>query len=250
IAAAQNRIFEAKDYLIKAQESKSDIELIEYISYAQRRGESAEFWLNLSQEYQEGEEISENEVKNAASTMLNTAQLSLVYATSILPQSTLLQEATKNYTTAETEYREGAYASSIFSALESKVYGEVALLTSGSNEDVIAQRVVRARERASKSIDDSRNQGIEPILAVSYYELADSSDNSIQQLLYLGHAEEIASIYKYIEPHTTPLESQSTELPVQKTQGSGFISGFIPGIVIGALGCLFFVLLFRSTHKE
>jgi uncharacterized protein len=250
IAAAQNRVFEAKDYLQKARESQSDIEFIEYISYAQRRGESAELWLNLSREYQEGDAISENAVKNAASSMLNTAQLSLVYASSILPQSNLLQEAAKNYDTAETEYRDGAFASSIFSALESKVYGEVALLTTGSNEDVIAQRVYRARERASKSIEDSRNQGIEPILAVSYYELADSTDNSIYQLLYLGHAEEIASIYKYIEPYTPPSESQPTKLPEQGPQESGFISGFIPGIAIGVVGCLLLVLLLRSMKKE
>jgi len=40
---------------------------------------------------------------------------------------------------------------------------------------------------------------IGPVLAVSYYELAESRANPIQSLIYLGYAEEIVSIYKYIE---------------------------------------------------
>jgi uncharacterized protein len=250
IAAAQNRVFEAKDYLENAQESQSEIEFIEYISYAQRRGESAGFWLRISREYQQGAEIHEATVKNTASSMLNTAQLSLVYGSSILPQSSLLQEATQNYQRAETEYREGAYASSIFSSLESKVYGEVALITSGSEEEVIAQRVERARERASTSIEDSRTQGIEPVLAVSYYELADSQTNLVQQLIYLGHAEEIASIYKYIEPAVPP-ESSIIELPSspEDEEESRFTFGFIPGLILGFVGCLVLVLLISRSKK-
>lgn len=250
IAAAQNRVFEAKDYLEKAQKSQSDTEFIEYISYAQRRGESAEFWLNISREYQKGEAIDESTVKNAASSMLNTAQLSLVYASSILPKSGLLQEATQNYNTAEREYRQGAYASSIFSALESKVYVEVALITTGSSEEMISQRVERARERASKSIEESRNEGIEPVLAVSYYELADSVSSPVQQLLYLGHAEEIASIYDYIEPYSTPPESPTTQPIVKEPEHVSFTDRFLPGVIIGFVGCFLLMMLIGSLRKK
>jgi uncharacterized protein len=250
IAAAQNRVFEAKDFLENAQESQSDTKFIEYISYAQRRGESARFWLHISREYQQGAEIDEQTVKNTASSMLNTAQLSLVYASSILPQSSLLQEASQNYQRAETEYREGAYASSLFSALESKVYGEVALITSGSKEDVITQRVERARERAGKSIEDSRIQGIEPVLAMSYYELADSLTNSIQQLLYLGHAEEIASIYKYIEPSVPPESAITKSFPsTEDTEESQLTWGFILGLALGFVGCFLLVVLIGRLRK-
>lgn len=198
IAAAQKRIIEARDYLQEVEDG-SDFDYIEYGSYAQRRAESAEFWLNLSRDYQEGDEITESMLKNAASSMVNTAELSLVYASSILPQSNLLEEATATLETAENAFIEKAYAASLFSAVESKVYAEVSLISYSSDRSVITERVDRARERASSCIEESRKRGIEPVLAVSYYELAESRTSSIQSLIYLGYAEEIASIYKYIE---------------------------------------------------
>jgi len=198
IAAAQKRIFEAEDYLQQAYETDSDFDHIRHASYAQRRGETAEFWLNMARIYQKGDEITETILKNAASSMVNTARLSLVYASSILPRTNILQKAEDNLKKAERESMDTAYAASLFSALESKVYGEVALIAYASDRDV-PQRMERAKERASSAIDTSRNQGIEPVLAVSYYELAESSGDSIQSLMYLRYAEEIASINKYIE---------------------------------------------------
>lgn len=198
IAAAQKRIFEAEDYLQQAYETDSDFDYIQHASYAQRRGETAEFWLNLARTYQKGDEITEITLTNAASSMVNTARLSLVYASSILPRTTILQEAEDNLEKAEREFMDTAYAASLFSALESKVYGEVALIAYSSDTDV-PQRMERARERASSAIETSRNQGIEPVLAVSYYELAESSGDSIQSLMYLRYAEEIATLNKYVE---------------------------------------------------
>lgn len=239
IAAAQKRIIEARDYLQEVEDG-SDFDYIEYGSYAQRRGESAEFWLNLSRDYQEGDEITELMLKNAASSMVNTAELSLVYASSILPQSNLLEEAAATLETAENAFMKKAYAASLFSAVESKVYAEVSLIFYSSDRSVIAERVDRARERASSCIEESRKRGIEPVLAVSYYELAESRTNSIQSLIYLGYAEEIASIYRYIEaqPDTEIAEGGETqglgsEIPVTigSEEGALFFLGI--GVFVG-----------------
>lgn len=213
IAAAQKRIFEAEESLQEAQE-KDPIDHIQYASYAQRRGESAEFWLNLAREYQKGDEISEKTLRDAASSMVNTAQLSLVYASSVVPKSNILQEAQDNLETAEEEFTEKAYCASLFSALESKVYSEVALIAYASDKSIIPQRIERARERARSSIEASRKRGIEPVLAVSYYELAESSNSSIQSLIYLRYSEEIASIYKYMESQPEiPVEAVPEKRP-------------------------------------
>ncbi|MBU7012296.1 MAG: hypothetical protein HXS46_16560 [Theionarchaea archaeon] len=233
IAAAQKRIIEARDYLQEVEDG-SDFDYIEYGSYAQRRGESAEFWLNLSRDYQEGDEITELMLKNAASSMVNTAELSLVYASSILPQSNLLEEAAATLETAEKAFMEKAYAASLFSAVESKVYAEVSLIFYSSDRSVIAERVDRARERASSCIEKSRKRGIEPVLAVSYYELAESRTNSIQSLIYLGYAEEIASIYRYIEAQPDTEIAEGGE-----TQGLG--SEIIPVTIGSEEGALFFL---------
>jgi len=246
IAAAQKRVFEAKEYLLET-EDKSVYDHIEYGSYAQRRGESAEFWLDLSREYKKGDEITESILKNGASSMVNTAELSLVYAYSILPESSLLEEAEATLEIAEEEFMEGAYAASLFSALESKVYSEVALITYAQDRNVMTERVERARERASSSIEVSRNRGIEPVLAVSYYELAESRTNPIQSLIYLGYAEEIASIYKYIEqqPGSGVVLSEKSGPEVEIVRGELLLFLGI-GILVGILLCW---MGLKVTHR-
>lgn len=215
IAAAQNRIYEAQTYYQRAQKQESYYDYIEYASYAQRRTESAEFWLELAKKFQKGDKISQDVVKNAASSMISTAQLSLVYASSILPENDLLQEAQTKLKTAQNEFVKEAYCASLFSAIESKVHGEVALLSYATKKNVITQRVDRAKERASTAIEESRNRGIEPVLAVSYYELAESFSSATRSLIYLGYAEETASIYRYIG--SQPAESLETETDLPET---------------------------------
>ncbi|MGC1119484.1 MAG: S16 family serine protease [Candidatus Methanofastidiosia archaeon] len=267
IATAQNRIFEAREYLKRAQGQQSTFNQVEYASYAERRKESAEFWLKLAQEYQEGSEISQDTLRNAASSMLNTAELSLVYASSILPASNLLNEAQSRLQTAQEQFVEEVYAASLFSAVESRVYSEVALISYAAQKEILAQKVERARERASKAIETSRQQGIEPVLAVSYYELTLSLDDPTQSLIYLGYAEEVASMAKYIEtqpsipvatrepvPSVTP--GPGTESPVPETPESepaqqeggytGALAILAAGIVLGVLGSW---LVTRAVRK-
>lgn len=237
IAAAQKRVFEAQTYYRKATEQRSDFTYIEYASYAQRRKEAAELWLDLSREYQKGDEITQNVLKNAASSMINMAELSLVYASSILPRNDLLQEAQDRLETAYDEFVGGACYASLFSAIESKVHGEVALLTYSSKREMIPQRVERARERANNAIDVSRKQGIEPVLAVSYYELAESMDSPVQSLIYLRYAEEVASIHTYIksQPESVSVtESVPESVPPESGESRTELIYLGAGICLGA----------------
>lgn len=254
-AAAQKRLFEAEGYLKQAHETRSTVDYMRYASQAQRGGETAEFWLNLAREYQKGDEITEKTLKSAASSMVNTAELSLVYASSILPKTNVLQEAEDDLKTAETEFMEKAYAVSLFSALESKVYSEVALIANVSDKSIITQRVERAKERASNAIETSRRRGIEPVLAVSLYELAESLESPIELLVYLRYAEETASVYRYIEiqPEITEVtekgegESEETD---KKEEGKGELLLLLflgIGICIG-IGISWVFKLIRSNH--
>jgi uncharacterized protein len=257
IAAAQNRIYEASQYYQRAQEQKSYFDYIQYASYAQIRAESAEFWLELARKYQKGDEIPQDVIKNAASSMISTAELSLVYASSILPSSDLLTEAQTRLETAQNEFVKGAYCASLFSAVESKVHGEVALLTYATNQSVITQRVERAEERASAAIEESRNRGVEPVLSVSYYELAESFSSATRSLIYLGYAEETASIYRYIEsqpiivgetqvPETAP-PTEPPELPEgTKTMLENGLLLVGVGILIGI--CISWIVVRVSKH--
>ena len=269
IAAAQNRIFEAREYVKRAQGQQSAFSQIEYASYAERRMESAEYWLELAEEYQDGSEISQEVLRNAASSMLNTAELSLVYASSILSTGDLLNEAQSRLQNAQEQFVEEVYAASLFSAVESRVYCEVALISYSAQDEALDQKVDRARERATKAIETSRQQGIEPVLAVSFYELTQSIDDPTQSLIYLGYAEEVASMAKYIEAQPSlsvvtgePSEGGSTsgsgtesstpELPesepAQQNDSSVGTLGILgAGIVIGILGSWF---VMRLAHRQ
>lgn len=237
IAAAQKDIFEAEEYLLQAQGIDS-LDYVKYLSYAQRRGENAEFWLDISREYRSGEEIASSALKNAASSMVNTANLSLVYASSILPKSDILQEAGSSLNSAEEEFGEECYAASLFFALESKVYSDVALITYASSEDILQQRIDHAQERAKTAIALSRERGVEPVLAVSYYELAESFPDPLRTLISLGYAREVASISTYIESQPSPGASTVVEpgTPAQKENELLNVQGIQMGLLWLAAG--------------
>lgn len=228
IAVAQRHIFEAKTYFEQAQNETTISGYLEYASYAQRRTESAEFLLDMSRKFEKGDEITQDVLKDAASSMVSTASLSLVYASSILPQNDLLQEAADSLNKGEEEFMDEVYAGALSFALESKVYSEVALVTYSSTEETMTARVERAREKAKAAIELSRKRGIEPALAVSYYELSESITDPVQALIHLGYAEEVASISTYIE--------SQPEIPVVTSESETPVESLKPGVLLTETG--------------
>jgi predicted S18 family serine protease len=198
VGAAQQRINEAKSYLSDANTSFRSIDYLTAlykISYAQERIESVQWWLNISAPFHDSGDINASMINALAEEYLDDAQQSIVYSEIIINEmgttSSYLNDAKNLLETARSEHETGFSAAALF------VKANLALeLVEGVTDD----KVERARGRASASITKSRNLGIEPVLAVSYYEYGQSlaNESSLDSaIVYYKDADLIAGALRF-----------------------------------------------------
>jgi uncharacterized protein len=267
VGAAQQRINEAMSYLSEANTSfrSSDYPTALYkISYAQERIESVQWWLNISTPFHDSGAINTSVIDTLAEEYLDDAQQAIVYSEIIINEmgttSSYLDDAENLLEMARTENENGFSAAALFGSFESLVKANLALeLVEGVTND----KVERARGRASASITESRNLGIEPVLAVSYYEYGQSLANESSldaAIVYYKDADLIAGALRF----TTPYEEQSSRyvgVPEKNSVVSwnfgpyrylGFFIFFalISGIAGLGLGLLIAELFGKKRQKE
>jgi uncharacterized protein len=181
IGAAQKRASEAEEYLSDANYSyqTSDYLTALYkIAFAAERSKSVEWWIGISTAFNDTGNINTSEIRDLAAEYIEDAQQAVVYSSVILQQmgesSSYLSEAEDLLGAARDNLEKSYPAAALFESLESLVKANLALeLVNGITQD----KVDRARDGASASIGESRDRGIEPVLAVSYYEYAQSLVN-------------------------------------------------------------------------
>jgi uncharacterized protein len=267
VGAAQQRINEAMSYLSDANASfhSSDyITALYKIAYAQERIESVQWWLNISNSFLDSGAINTSMINILAEEYLDDAQQTIVYSEIIINEmgktSSYLNDAKNLLETARNENENGFFAAALFGSFESLVKANLALeLVDGVTND----KVERARRRASASITESRNLGIEPVLAVSYYEYGQSLANESSldtAIVYYKDADLIAGALRF----TTPYGEQSSRyvgVPENNSVLSwnygpyrylGFFILFtlIGGIVGVGLGLLIAELFGKKKQKE
>jgi uncharacterized protein len=208
VGAAQQRVTEAASYLSDANTSYHNndyLTAIYKVAYAQQRSESVQWWLNISIPFNDSGAINTSLINSLAEEYLDDAQQAIVYSQIIIDEmgqtSTYLDDAKTLLETARSENEKGFSAAALFGAFESLVKANLALeLVDG----VTAEKVERARERASASITESRNLGIEPVLAVSYYEYGQSLANESSldtAIVYYKDADLIAGALRFTAPY-------------------------------------------------
>jgi uncharacterized protein len=181
VGAAQKRASEADLYIADANMNYQQgdyFEALQDIAFAIQRSESVGWWIGISDYFDDTGEIGEEDLDSLAEEYIDDAQQSLVYSNIILEEvgktSSYIIEAESLLETARDDKDGGYPAAAIFEALEALANANLALeLVDGNG----LEKLDRYQERASSSISESRLRGIEPVLAVSYYEYAQSLEN-------------------------------------------------------------------------
>jgi len=181
VGIAQKKAVEAYSYLTDATNNFNNSNYllgIYQLAYSYERSNSVEWWINLSEKFIDDNKIDQTTIIALAEDYIDNAEQSIAYATVLLQEigqsSNFLSNAEELLVTARDDEDQGYTAAALFDSLEALINGNLALeLVDGVTRD----KVIRARESASHSIDESRKQGVEPILSVSYYELAESLEN-------------------------------------------------------------------------
>lgn len=228
IGGAQKRAFEAENLL---NEAKSDYNNSDHlgsqfnIAYAMERAESVNTWLELSVKFNDSISLDSEKILELALNYLETAEQSLLYSSLILDESgasedsnDLLKDAESIISDAKSQLLNNYPAASLFSSLEALVKANLALEILGGITD---EHVNKTKEQTLIAIEESRNLGVEPVLAVSYLEYAQSFDfiHKKDSLIFYKHARTIAKLSQVIlEPTGSKKESRYVGYP---SEGSG-----------------------------
>jgi uncharacterized protein len=249
VGAAQQRASEATTYLDEAQtdfESNDYLTALYKIAYAVERTNSVGWWLSIESYYNESGEISNENLSHLAGEYIEESQQAVVYSGVILDEigetSSYLTAAEDLLQSARDNYEKNYPAAAFFEALEALVKANLAIeLIDGVSDE----QLTRARDNARQSIILSRSQGIEPVLAISYYEYAKSLENASEDDTALGYyrlsdiiagALEFTSISASISSRYLGIPERPTS--VWKSLFSDSLLMYLLFIVIGGIGGL------------
>jgi uncharacterized protein len=181
VGAAQQRASEANSYISGASDSyneKDYLGMLYKLAFAMERSKSVGWWIGIASNFNDTGEISNTTIENLATEYMEDAQQAIVYSNVIIQEmgesSDYLTDAESLLETARSDLEKNYPAAALFESLDALVKANLAIETV---DGVTQDKIDRARESASSSISRSRNIGIEPVLAVSYYEYAESLVN-------------------------------------------------------------------------
>jgi len=227
IGAAQKRATEASSYL---STSLSLINQNEYFSalyqlaFAVQRAESISWWLSLIDQFNETQSYTDEEIQDFANDYIQDAQQAIIYAGVILDEvgssSSFLNEASSMLNSAKDDKNDGYPAAALFEALEALAKANLALeLVDATTQEKIESKLDRANKSANLGIAESRMLGIEPILAVSYYEYAESliEENVQNALFYYKYSDLLTGVLTVSGSCNTNVGSRYIGIPSRTT---------------------------------
>ena len=202
VGAAQKRLFDAEDHIKDAEDDYAKgnyLSALYRLAFSIERCNSVGWWINISNKFEDKISLNKTQLEEIANKYLDLARNSVIYSQIILQEmgehSSLLDDAIQLLSEAESEV--GSYpASSLFTSLEALTKANLAIEIVGGNEQ---ERLERTKDKAAIEIGESRNYGIEPVLAVSYYEFAETLENEslVDSIVYYRYAQMIAGALRF-----------------------------------------------------
>lgn len=273
LGAAQERATEAEQAAANARRlyQQGSAEALGWAATARERSASVGWWLDIaSRAPGDGGALDEAVLNRTARDLVDTARESVVYAQVLLQEEGIVAPdllagaggATELLSRAEEDLARGFYPAAVFEALGAEVRASAALELAGQGAALVDAKLARARERAAEAIVQARQDGLEPVLAQSYFEfagdLADNDNalafyNSARAVARLGHnffapsAEPRASRFIGFAPLQGPVGAPS--LLVAAGGAAVVLSVLLLGLLLGAGLGIFAVVRTRSAPR-
>ncbi|MGC9020078.1 MAG: S16 family serine protease [Candidatus Methanodesulfokora sp.] len=224
---------------------------IYYLAYAKWRAITAKTWLSL---YKQGSAISQTSLRSIANVLIYGAETSLSYAYTLYSgtSNSLLDESQQKLSDARDAYSDGNYIAALGLSVEAISDATTAIHAVYYTD--MSTAINGVKKSALAAISRAKSGGIEPLLAMSYYELAsyyEKSDPLTSLSLYEMSAVsamslEIASRAKGYQVNltpvapTTPLQNRTVnktaEIIASSTSNYLFmVVCFLIGLMLGVL---------------
>ncbi|NJE11362.1 S16 family serine protease [Thermococcus sp. MAR1] len=221
IAAAEERVEQAKGLLDEAWKYYYNGDYWDAIgkaAYAYERAKTAVFWASLGERFATGDVIGKDVVKTTARDYIDESNLIVTYIESMY--GTVGGDLSQSIQQAEQYYEDGKYSAALFTAMEARVRAQVFLDTLGiDNQTVLKDKLAGMKEGAKVAIALAQNKGITPVLAIAYYEFAESYEKSAEEngsmedlqtaMIFYQYARETANLF-LSKPSQTTIQTNTT----------------------------------------
>ena len=208
VAAAEERVEDAKSNLEeawKAYYSGNYWDALGNAAYAYERAKTAILWTDLGKRFAKDETIEKDVVKATARDYIDESTLIVAYIESMYGD-VLGNTLTDTIQKAEQYYDDGKYSAALFTAMEARVQGEVFLDTLAiSNWTVLLDKLDMLKNDARTAIGLAEKNGVTPLLAIAYYEFAQSfeevarenqsTDDLQTAMIFYTYAKETANLF-------------------------------------------------------
>jgi uncharacterized protein len=195
-----DRMLESEDMLneSKVALSNGDYDSSIYLTaYAEVRKNTAYYWLTLINQFKGNEsyDFKQSNMDSLAQERIEQSNNYVVYAETVV-NNTILDNANDNLVRAERAYSDEKYVFAIFEAAKARAEANLAMDISGTTNNTINGLIERYKNSAITSIKYAEEQGLLPVLALSYLEYAKTFEQSdpVMALVYLSYSKEMSSI--------------------------------------------------------
>jgi len=255
VGAAQRRAGEAKIYLeaaIATYENRYSfgfdvIEFLYNLAFVVERSKSIGWWLDIGSHFNETGKLKNETLENLALEYIEEAQQATVYSSIIIEEAGItgdslsyLSYAENLLQTSRDNLTAGYPAAALFQALEATVRANLAIEVIGAEPE---NKIELAKKSAIDKIAKSRMYGIEPVLAVSYFEYGESLFNESEfdsALLYYKYSGMIAGVLSFTNVTSGTASSKYVGVPELKEPLpiNWFINNFEVIIMIAILSAI------------
>lgn len=206
VGAAESRITSSKIKLDEAKKLNNTDEKIYAIAFSHERARTAQWWMTLSTPG--GKVVPEKILKDRAGWYLSQAQSISTYMQELLSESDVhpdvISGSDEDLVHAQKEMQRGYYSGAIFDSLQGSVKSSTLIGFMGMPDG--QRKADQSASDAKLAINEARLAGIEPTLAVSAFEYAETIPDNYEKINQYAYAKMVAKTLVVLNSHAVPTD--------------------------------------------